>query len=74
MGYTTFKPFLGSWGYTIFLFVFCFARCYRRFSVFTLLYESDDPFGFLQCLVFSLFLSLDDLAQLLPLLLLHFGC
>jgi hypothetical protein len=47
------QTFLASLGYTIFLFVFCFARCYRRFSVYTLLYESDDPFGFLQCLVFS---------------------
>jgi hypothetical protein len=37
----------------------------QALPVYTLLYESDDLFGLLQCLVFLLFLSLDDLAQLL---------
>jgi hypothetical protein len=65
MGYTTFKPFLGSWGvYDFPILYFALLGVTGASWSNTLLYESDDLFGFLQCLVFCPFyLLLDDLAQ-----------
>jgi hypothetical protein len=54
MGYTTFKPFWALGGYTIFLFVSALLGVTGASWSYTLLYESDDLFGFLQCLVFCL--------------------
>ena len=62
------QTFLGSWGYTIFLFVFALLGVTRR-SQSTLFCTRAMTFWILQCLVFSLSRRLTIFAQLL-----HFFC
>lgn len=64
MGYTTFKPFWALGGVYDFPVGICFARCYRRFQSSLFCTRAMTFWIFTMSSVF-LFLSLDDLAQLL---------
>jgi hypothetical protein len=70
MGYTTFKPFLGSWGVYDFPILYLLCSVLQALHGLTLFCTRVMTFlDSLQCLVFLPFLLLDDLAQSSSLLL-----